>query len=221
MPKQGKKLSVKWKKILLGAMAASTIAVAGFTFKTLPYFIGEKVIEVVDGDTFQLANKQNVRLYGLDAPEPENCLGQEAKQALEALIFGKKVILREPIVINGRPICLVYQDNIFVNEVMLRLGLAIYDRHGQSETARLKEASNYAKENQVGVYSVKCTELKPSDQKCTIKGNIDPERNLKEYYQADCRFYPLVIIQKYEGDRWFCTEKEAKDSGFVPASSCR
>jgi hypothetical protein len=59
MPKPKKKnlLTSTWRKILTIAVASATIATGGFVFKSLPYFIGEPVIEVVDGDTFRIANK--------------------------------------------------------------------------------------------------------------------------------------------------------------------
>ena len=35
---------------------------------SLPYFLGENVKDVKDGDTFTIANGQLIRLYGLDCP---------------------------------------------------------------------------------------------------------------------------------------------------------
>lgn len=223
MPKHNKKkrLPTKWLKILTVAVASATIVTGSFAYKTLPYFIGEQVIEVVDGDTFQIANKQNIRLYGINAPELENCLGPEAKQALTELILGKKVIVREPIVKGNRPIALVYRDNVLINAAMLYTGLVEYDRFGESETKKLKAASDFAKTNQLGIYSLTCLEPTPPNSKCVIKANINPENGTKLYYPPNCQFYKLVIIKKYEGDRWLCTSAEALSLGFRLADGCK
>ena len=222
MPKPTpKKLYPKWQKLLALAVTSATIATGGFVFKSLPYFIGEPVIDVVDGDTFRIANKQNIRLYGVRAPELANCLGPEAKQVLEKLISNKKVIIREPLVKSNRPIALVYQDNVLINAAMLYTGLAQYDRHGQSETEKLKAASDYAKTNKLGIYSDTCLEPTPPNPKCVLKGNVDLDTNTKLYYPPECRFYNLVIIKKYEGDRWLCSTQEAQSSGFILADGCK
>ena len=44
---------------------------------------GELVVEVVDGDTFIIQNRQPIRLYGVDAPAVEDCMGTEARQTLK------------------------------------------------------------------------------------------------------------------------------------------
>jgi hypothetical protein len=142
-------------------------------------------------------------------------LGPESKQVLANLILGKKVTIREPLAINNRPIALVYQDNV------LYTGLAEYDRHGQSETKKLKAASDYAKTNKLGIYSDICLEPTPPNPKCVLKGNVDLDTNTKLYYPPTCRFYNLVIIKKYEGDRWLCTPKEAQSAGFQLAENCK
>src|SRR5688572_915442 len=54
-----------------------------------------KVARVIDGDTFELADGDVVRLLGIDAPEEGECYYQESKQALDKLIIGKEVELRK------------------------------------------------------------------------------------------------------------------------------
>jgi len=54
-----------------------------------------RVTEVVDGDTFKLANGQKVRMVGIDAPEMDKCGGMEAKKELEKNILYKKVELTD------------------------------------------------------------------------------------------------------------------------------
>lgn len=61
---------------------------------------GSLVINVLDGDTFVLETSQRVRLASLNAPEVNLCGGQEAKEKLNSLVMGKRVVLREPVVDN-------------------------------------------------------------------------------------------------------------------------
>lgn len=37
---------------------------------------------------------------------------------------------------------------------------------------------------------------------------------------SECRLYNLSIIEKYKGEEWFCTEKEAKKAGYEKSSNC-
>lgn len=81
------------------------------------------VIEVFDGDTILLKSGKKVRLMGVEAPERENCAGQEAKARLTDLILGKEVVLKEEAPETfGRRQALVYQGRTLVNKVMLEEG---------------------------------------------------------------------------------------------------
>lgn len=54
-----------------------------------------RVVEVIDGDTIDLANGERVRLVGIDTPEVGECGYEAAKQRLERLALGQRVTLRE------------------------------------------------------------------------------------------------------------------------------
>jgi hypothetical protein len=149
-------------------------------------------------------------------------MGVDAKQALNNLIDNKKVYLREPITDNyGRIMALVYTDKILVNEVMLKAGLAAYKRQGGSETEKMKAASDYARDNKIGIFSEKCYQTIPPNPKCPIKGNYDEAKNRKVYFRPDCGYYALVAVELYQGDNWYCTEKEAQKAGFTKSDSCQ
>ncbi|MCX6791500.1 MAG: thermonuclease family protein [Candidatus Gottesmanbacteria bacterium] len=222
MAKKKKSTIPRWMKLLVAALGTVTIGGGALAAGNLPYFKGEKVIEVVDGDTFFIENRQTIRLYGLNAPELENCMGQDAKKALSDLILGKRVQLREPIIDRGsnRVMTLVYQNKTLINEVMVRAGLAEFDGHGGSQTERMKSANAYARGNNVGIYSPVCYQLKPPDPDCVIKGNFDGLKDTKIYYTPTCGWYDLVIIEKHQGDDWFCTEAEAREAGFEKSETC-
>ena len=71
------------------------------------------VVEVVDGDTFQLKSGKRIRLMGVDAPEYNRCGGKEAKEFLGSLIFGKQVKLTEETPeAYGRTLALVWVGDL-------------------------------------------------------------------------------------------------------------
>jgi endonuclease YncB( thermonuclease family) len=101
------------------------------------------VVGVVDGDTVDvLVTPQmaaalgappstspkpiRLRLYGIDAPEKDQPLGKDGKQALSELVFKKEVVVAvvTPEDYFGRPVALVFVDGTEVNEWMVRRGYA-------------------------------------------------------------------------------------------------
>ncbi len=49
---------------------------------------------------------------------------------------------------------------------------------------------------------------------CGIKGNISYNTGEKIYHVPGQKYYQDTIIRPEYGERWFCTEKEAKDNGW-------
>lgn len=183
---------------------------------------GTVVTEVVDGDTLQLANGQRIRLSNLEAPELENCGGQEAKQRLKVLIE-KKAVKYEFVNVDKfrRSIGLVYVGDVLVNEVMLREGLARYDGTPTKEREKLKMAYDFAFSNRIGIFSPKCLSLEPDLPGCLIKGNISRQsKQDKTYHFPDCSAYSQVMVEKDLGESWFCSEKEAEKAGYIKSENC-
>lgn len=206
---------------VIAALAVTTIASAGLVFKHSvdPY---ETVYKIADGDTIILEqNKQAVRLFGIDAPEPANCYGKEATAQLDKLLVKRKVQLREPVVDHfGRIVALVYVDGKLINEQMIKAGFAAYRSEPGSGKAAMLIAHNYATQNKIGIYSSACTDESPPDPKCAIKGNYDLDRDEFLYLLPSCPYYSITNVRRFEGDKWFCTEKEAKSAGFKISSAC-
>lgn len=48
---------------------------------------------------------------------------------------------------------------------------------------------------------------------CKIKGNINQEGE-KIYHMPGQRFYSFTIIDTKSGEKWFCSENEAKKKGW-------
>ncbi len=81
------------KGIVLSALIVMT-----FFVPTMAHEIKGKVIEVIDGNTVQVAgdDRETYRLLldGIDSPELDQSYGMEAKTFLERMILGKSVIVK-------------------------------------------------------------------------------------------------------------------------------
>jgi micrococcal nuclease len=95
-----------------------------------------EVASVTDGDTIRVlmpdGTNEPVRLIGIDAPEDGSLLDQEATSFMEELVLGKTVRIVTDVSDRdrfGRLLRYVYVDELFVNEEMVRAGLAIAKRY--------------------------------------------------------------------------------------------
>jgi len=168
------------------------------------------VISVPDGDSLQLFDGRRVRLLGIDAPEKDRCMADEARITLQSAAKGKHVTLKDTITDDyGRQLAHVFTFTTNLNEYMVSRGLA---RSSHGFTA----IQNTAKMQKLGIWSETCR--KTSNPDCTIKGNNRSGK--KTYLLPDCSNYDQTIIDESYGDQWFCTEKEAIAGGFTKASGC-
>lgn len=183
---------------------------------------GNTVIEVVDGDTFQLQSGKRIRLMSVDAPEYNRCAGDLAEARLKELILNKKVTLKEEVQdAYGRYLALVYQGKNFVNKILLQEGLARFDYRYSSQKETLMQAWHEAQNQKLGIWSSLCRQTgSPPDPNCPIKGNLDKSTYTKYYHLPGCKFYDQVIMELDIGEQYFCTEQEAQEAGFRKASSC-
>lgn len=178
-----------------------------------------RVIEVVDGDTFQLKSGVRVRLMGVDAPEYGNCGSEEAKKKLSELILNKNVEIKEVVEEKyGRSLALVYQNKILVNQIIMAQGWGRPDYRKNSQRDVLTAAYHDAQEKKLGLYGFCIDPKNPTN--CTIKGNIDTATSEKFYHLPYCRHYSQTNLNTAYGEGWFCNEKEAKSAGFIKSPSC-
>lgn len=222
MPKKKKGLWLKWLGLSVFVVSLFTniyqFANYKFTDNTILVF------EVIDGDTILLDGKVKLRLRHIDAPEVENCKGQKAKEYLEDLVKGKKVVIQEQILDQrGRPLALVYLNNILINQKMLEQGLARYHHDQTTQEELLKGIGLEIKEKRLGIFSSECYQQDENldNPDCVIKGNIDVnDKSLKRYFLPGCVQYDFTIVEKDKGERWFCTETEARQAGYVKSKRC-
>ena len=176
-----------------------------------------RVVRVVDGDSFDLKDGRRIRLLSIDAPERDRCLYSEAREKLKNLILDKKVKLKNVVTDDyGRILADVFVNNTHINKMMLLEGLTRFTYTGQ-DYANLKAINHNAKKLKIGIYSPLCRTIS-LDENCKIKANNNHGK--KFYFTPDCRNYEQVIIDESYGDKWFCSENEALDAGFKKATNC-
>jgi micrococcal nuclease len=200
------------------AIAATGLAILfGAKLLSVPAYTA---IRVFDGDTFETKEKQYIRLSAIDAPEMSRCGSEEAKAALAKLIVGKKLYIKILYHQGARENGLVYSEDGLVNAQMLAAGWAILNDRDNVDLPEIKEATVKARSQKIGIFSELCTQTVNVDHpSCNIKGNVR-EKNLKTYHVPGCQSYATTEVQLYQGDQWFCSEKDAQKAGFAKATQC-
>ncbi len=82
---------------------------------------------VIDGDTIELSTGEKVRYIGMDTEEPESKLGEAVAQFNRKMVEGKVIRLEFDEELRdryGRLLAYVYADDVFINALMVRWGLA-------------------------------------------------------------------------------------------------
>jgi len=197
---------------------------AYFYFNRGSSIVYDKVVEVVDGDTFFIQNRQPIRLYGINAPEIGNCYSEQSKDELSKMILGKEVRLTGLQADHyGRVVADVFlKDGTYINLNMVKGGYAVYIRAYDQNIEKIKEAGGIARQNKIGIFSNDCYQKEPENPKCKIKGTLDeksPDR--KFYLKPSCAYYDSVVVEKYLGEQWFCSEQEAVHAGFQKSPNCK
>jgi micrococcal nuclease len=107
-----------------------TATVAPPTPRPEPVRTEAKVINVIDGDTIEVevgGEAFRVRYIGIDAPEPEDAGGAEAKEANRLLVDGQVVAMERDTSETdqyGRLLRYVYVGEVFVNARLVERGYA-------------------------------------------------------------------------------------------------
>ena len=185
----------------------------------------------VTGDVLRVGSTL-IRLEGIEAPEPgQLCLtasrrewlcGRTARQALTGLL-------------RGRVACKISGDTAgfsrgtcHVGEVDVAAKL-VRDGHVFARTGLLSSyggLEDEAREAKLGLWAGEA--LRPADYRahkweeakqaapegCPIKGNVRGGRRV--YVVPWARNYERVKVVRSRGERWFCSEEEAREAGFQP-----
>ena len=206
-----------------------------------------KVARVIDGDTIEIEGGERVRYIGIDTPETVDprktvqCFGVEASKKNKELVEGKMVRLEKDITDRdkyNRLLRYVWLGDTLVNLALVQGGFA----HSYSYPPDIKYqdkfvvAEKQAREAKLGLWSgcglessakpllqsqmQSSTSAQKSGSDCSIKGNISVSGE-KIYHIFGCGSYAKTRIDEQRGERWFCSETEAKSAGWRKAGNCQ
>ena len=183
----------------------------------------------------------------VDPRKPVECFGVEASNKAKELLTGKKVSLESDSTQGERDkydrlLRYAFIDgDINFNLLMIQTGFAYeytYDLPYKYQS-EFKEAQQKATASKAGLWGDACQNQTETTQPCTtivvpapvtvspvsdanpctIKGNINSEGE-KIFHVVGCGSYNQTKIDEGRGERWFCSEQEARDAGWRKAMNC-
>ncbi|CUH76199.1 thermonuclease family protein [Tropicibacter naphthalenivorans] len=192
---------------------------------------------IVDGDTLVIDDVR-IRLHGIDAVEKNQmCGGQGAPMwpcgkwvtaEVKARYGGRDLSCFERDVDRyGRMVAVCYDGERDLNRELVRGGLAFAypkysmnyvgdERHARNVKAGLfgtgvATPATFRKAARDGLRAQKAASV-PED--CQIKGNISLRSGEKIYHVPGQEYYLDTVISPEKGERYFCSERDAIDSGW-------
>lgn len=187
-----------------------------------------RVVAIADGDTFTLLteDKQQVkiRLAEIDAPESGQPYGNRSKQALSGLIFGEDVRVEVQTTDRyGRTVGRPFVGDLDICAEMVGMGAAWAYREYLKDQSLLG-LEQEAKASKRGVWGLSEASTPPWEWRrsggqegapdgCNIKGNINSKGD-RIYHVPGSSSYGVTKINESKGERWFCSEVEARAAGW-------
>lgn len=204
-------------------------------FAVMSSAVAAQTLRVIDGDTIEIGST-TIRIEGIDAPEAgQTCknaagrfwqCGEESTKALKSLLRGKRVSCT-PLSLDtyGRTIANCSAGDKDIGSEMVSSGWAWAFRRYSTTYVNEEQAAEAAG---VGIWqgeSLPAWEYRSlqwnnaqretatsEDGTCLIKGNISS--NGKIYHAPWHRSYASTKINTSKGERWFCTEGDARAAGW-------
>ena len=187
---------------------------------------------VVDGDTIQIG-AVHIRLHGIDAPEiGQTCEGPQGT----AFACGRVATDALAALIGGAPVACAPRDTDRYGRTVARCTVAGRDL-GRAmvadgfATAYRRFAMDYADEEIAarragrGFWSVQMPDAAAyraaraaeptTEATCAIKGNVSAGGRI--YHMPGQDHYAATRISPARGERWFCSEAEARAAGWRAA----
>lgn len=222
--------------LLTGCNLAQSVDTAGGDSQ-LPV----EVLSVIDGDTIKIlfdGEEKTVRYLLIDSPETnhprlgEQPYGKEATEENRKLLESGKVTIEfdegDRLDDYGRLLAYLYVDGKSVQQQLLQTGQARVayvfppntryledfkkaEKQAKEQGLGIWEFENYATErgfDSNAVHQKKKQNHKADPEKCSIKGNIN-SKGIKIYHLPSSSSY-----EQTNPEKWFCSEEEARDSGF-------
>lgn len=168
------KEETSYKKFYHAVFGVTALLIAGLFAAHFIFFSGNqagygrfeaRVTHVTDGDTLVVDTGKTVRLLGIDTPElhhpdrPAERYAQEAKEALTAMVLGKRCVFRYNVKrkydVYGRVLAHIYtQDGLHVNAQMVKSGFAFYYERSEDPLSQaLRSHEEAAKKRKAGLWA--------------------------------------------------------------------
>jgi endonuclease YncB( thermonuclease family) len=227
-------------RVLLGLLVALAVAAVAY-LSNQP--AGEKIsgrASVTDGDSLNIGSTR-IRLHAVDAPEgrqpcqrngaPWRC-GEAAAAKLRELVGTGQIVCTKTDTDNyGRTVAICSNGSADLGRELVLAGLALaYRQFGDDYVDEEAQARAARRGVWAGTFTPPWdwrrdpqAESRPSVREpaepggngdCLIKGNISRNNDQRIYHVPGSPSYAQTVIDASRGERWFCTEDEARAAGW-------
>lgn len=188
-------------------------------------------VRVIDGDTIAVG-KVKVRLHGIDAPEiGQTCTdargvdwdcGTWVARQVRARWQGQHAVCetldRDRY---GRSVAVCHIAGEDMGQVLVIEGLALayrkysmaYDLDEKAAAVSGRGLHGHQMQAPASFRNSKSAGSAPETANCEIKGNISRDGS-RIYHMPGQEFYDRTRISLGKGERWFCSEAEARQAGW-------
>lgn len=194
------------------------------------------VIRVIDGDTIAVAG-QTIRLHGIDAPETDQMCGGEGAPMWPcgAWVSGETRARYQGLQARctvlehdryGRAVARCNAAGADMGRALVQSGLAFAFRRYSLDYDLDEKAAAVAGRglHATGIDSpaafraaarrgIAAQRVADAPQGCEIKGNISTDGK-RIYHMPGQTWYDSTVIRSDQGERWFCSEAQARDAGW-------
>lgn len=188
---------------------------------------------VLDGDTLAMAG-ETIRLYGIDAPEHDQTCqddtgadwpcGRMATRTLTQII-GTQPVTCAPRERDrfGRLVATCSAAGRDIGAQMVEAGMALaYRRYSRTYVPQETRAKAKGVGLHAGLYTApeayRHATSQTGQDHCVIKGNITRD-GIRIYHRPGQKHYARTHISPARGERWFCSEAEARKAGWRASKS--
>ena len=192
------------------------------------------VVSVIDGDTFDVGDTR-VRIHGIDAPEVDQTCTSDQRGEWACGAFVRDEVRRryqgatatcQEVTVDryGRVVGKCFVNGRDVGEAIVSDGLAeAYRRYSMDydlaeKAAQVTGAGLWSSDMQTPSEfraDQRATPAATPVGECFIKGNISGSGRI--YHMPHNRDYENTRINEAQGERWFCSEAEARAAGWRAA----
>jgi endonuclease YncB( thermonuclease family) len=208
------------------------LLVLGLAFAGAAHADPSGTIRVIDADTFDVGGER-VRLFGVDAPElGQPCTvgrqtidcGRWAADQVRARFDGQRArCSTRDIDRYGRQVATCDVGGTDMGQVVVAEGWAtayrrysmLYDLDEKAAVVASRGLWAATMEEPESFRASSNTAPAAPDPACNIKGNISNSGQI--YHRPGNRDYDRTVIDERSGERWFCSEAEARAAGWRAA----